>query len=196
MFTDDQKYNITKNNYRQGNDQLTIEGLKNEFRQGESFRDNYIYKQDDFLGHMYDPSEYFVRSFPDNPSIVSAYAFLMGVDSNNIEGIGLIQEQGAESTVSNQQIDDTRRALSLGEHRDGSKPAYVYSGNSDGFFFKDMTSMYPGLDKDFERNIDDAGKEYEYITDNRLFTIVAGAMNVPASEINFKNLATYLDDYI
>lgn len=196
MFTDDQRFNITKNNYRQGINQLTIDGLRNEFKQGESFRDNYVYQHNNFLSHIYDPSEYFIRSFPDNPSVVSSYAFLMGIDYNNVEGIGLIQEKGAESPVSNQQIDDTRRALSIGRKRDGAKPIYVYSGNSDGFFFKDIASMYPGLQKDFDRNVDDAGKEYEYITDNRLFTIMSFAMNIPLEDINFKNLARYLDDYI
>ena len=196
MFTYDQRYNITKNNYRQGLDQLTLNGLRNEYTQGEVFKDLYITQNRGFLSKEYNPSEYFVRSYPDNPSVMSAYAFLLGTDPKYVEGIGLIQEKGAIPPLSNAQVDDTRRALYLSKNEDKAKPAYVYSGNSDGFFFKDIQSMYPGIQRDFEKNIHEASVEYQSKTKNRLFEVLSNQMNVPASEITFYSLAKYLDDYI
>ena len=136
MYTDDRRYDITRNNYGQGRNELTITGLKNEFVQGENFRNTYVNYYRGFLNPRYDPSEYFIRSFPDNPSIVSAYAFIMGIDSDGVEGLGLVQETGARSPVVSEQIDDTRRALSLNGNRSGANKVFVYSGNSDGFFFQ------------------------------------------------------------
>jgi hypothetical protein len=196
MYTNDWRYDITRNDYGQGRNELTITGLKNEFVQGENFRNTYVNYYRGFLSSYYDPSEYFIRSYPDNPSIVSAYAFVMGVDPDGVEGLGLIQESGARSPVGSEQIDDTRRALSLNRNRIGANKVFVYSGNSDGFFFKDMHDMYPGIQRDFDRNIGLAAQDYQRKTDNRLFGIVANAINVPRENINFKNLAYYLDDYV
>ena len=93
MYAHDQRYNITKNYYKQGFNQLTLNGLRNEFSQGEAFKDLYANKHQGFLSQRYDPSEFFVRSYPDNPSVMSAYAFILGTDSSLVEGIGLIQEK-------------------------------------------------------------------------------------------------------
>ena len=93
-------------------------------------------------------------------------------------------------------VDDARRALYLDRHEDGARQAYVYSGNSDSFFFKDIQNMYSGIKRDFERNMYEASVDYQMKTDNKLFEILSNVMNVPRSEITFFNLAKYLDDYI
>lgn len=196
MFTADQRFNITRNNYRQGINQLTLTGLRNAYGQGEAFKDVYTNHHKGFLSQIYNPGEFFIRTYPDNPSAMSAYAFVLGTDPDHVEGLGLVQEKGLIAPLSNAHIDDARKALYLDRAVSRAKPAYVYSGNSDGFFFRDVNSMYPGLQKDFDKNMDTASQEYSYKTGGKLFSRMSNIMNVGKGDINFRNLAKYLDDYI
>lgn len=196
MFTNDQRFNITKNIYKQGPNKLTLVGLKNSFSQGEDFKDLYVNHHRNFLSNEYIPSEYFIRSFPDNPSMMSAYGFMLGANPGQVEGIGVIQEKGDSEQIEDVHVDDARKGLHLDRPMRDAQPAYIHVGNSDGFFFKDIQSMYPGLEKDFNKNMEEAAEEFQNKEGTKLFYKLAALMDVPRSDLNFQNIAQYLDDYI
>lgn len=196
LYTADPRFDITKNDYKQGQNQLTLVGLRNAFTQGEHFKDLYTNHHKDFLSPFYDPAEYFIRAFPDNPSVMSAYAFMLGTNPQSVEGLGMIQEKNIEQPLRDAHVDDTRRALYLERPHDRAQPVYIHAGNSDGFFFKDVTSMYPGLKKDFDKNLEAASQEFEYKFGSKLFYKLSSLMNVNRGSINFQNIAQYLDDYV
>jgi hypothetical protein len=171
-------------------------GLRNAFTQGEHFKDLYTNHHKDFLSPFYDPTEYFIRAFPDNPSVMSAYAFMLGTNPQSVEGLGMIQEKNIDQPLRDAHVDDTRRALYLERPNDRAQPVYVHAGNSDGFFFKDVTSMYPGLKRDFDKNLEAASQEFEYKYGSKLFYKLSSLMNVSRGSLNFQNIAQYLDDYV
>lgn len=195
LYTDP-RFNITKNNYNQGANQLTLEGLRNSFGQGGAFKDLYTSHHDDFLSPWYEPTEYFVRSFPDNPSIMTAYSFMLGTNPPQVEGLGLIREKKDTAPLRDAHVDDTRRALYLDRPVDGAQPAFVHTGNSDGFFYRDIEKMYPGIKKDVDYNMNAAKQEFEQKHGEEFFYRLARMMNVAAEDIDFDNIAQYLDDYI
>jgi hypothetical protein len=148
------------------------------------------------LSYGFNPSEYFIRSYPDNPSIMSAYGFMLGVNPNLVDGLALIEEKDQIEPLRDAHVDDARRALYLDKPAKGSKPVYVHSGNSDGFFFKDISETYPGLKKDFENNIKAASEDFQKAEGSKLFYKLSALMNVPMELLDFSNIAMYLDDYI
>ena len=196
MFTGDSHFDITKNNYNQGTNELTLNGLRNAFMQGENFKDQYSNHHNKFLPEAYNPSDYFIRSYPGNPSIMSSYAFVMGTDPELANGLGLIEEERGQGSVTNKDIDDTRKALFLDRPSDYSKPIYIHAGNSDGFFYRDIQTMYPGLSRDFDQNMEEASQEFENKYGTRLYFTIATMMGKSRGEVNFFNLSKYLDDYI
>lgn len=196
LYAQDRQYNVTKNNYKQKPNELTLTGLRNSFSQGEHFKEIYSDHHKGFLSPHYNPSEFFVRTYPDNPSVMSAYSFLLGVYPQEVEGLGLIQEKGVNEPLRDAHVDDARRALYLDRAKDWSHPVYIHSGNSDGLFFKDISDTYPGLKKDFDKNLKEAGMEFENNQGRRLYLKLSQLLNAPINTFDFQNVAKYLDDYI
>lgn len=194
LFTADPRFNVTRNNYKLGNNQLTLNGLRNSFSQGENFKKQYAGGR--YFEGTYSPSDYFIRALPDNPSVMSAYAFMLGTDPTLVDGLGLVEEKGTPKAVTDDYVIDARRALYLDRPLDDSKPVYIHSGNSDGFFFKDTEVKYKKLKKDLDNNVKEASKEFENKHGTKLYYKLSSLMNVPRDQINFSNIAQYLDDFI
>ena len=194
IFTVDQHFNITKNNYLQGDNQLTTNGLRNAYSQGEVFKNNY--GNEKYFKGSYDPNDYFIRASNDNPSVMSAYAFLLGTNPQQVEGLGLIQDKRAQSPISDIYVEEARHKLYLDRALGSAKPAYIYAGNSDNFFYHDIQNMYPKLEKDFNDNLRQAENEFEFRYGSALYDKLASLINVPRSKTNFFEVAKYLDDYI
>ncbi|CAI2387780.1 unnamed protein product [Moneuplotes crassus] len=192
----DQVYNITKNNYGQEPNMITLTGLRNAFNQGEKFRDYYTNDHPYFLSPRYVPSEYFIRTFTDNPGIMSAYAFMLGGHPSQLDGLGLVREKDDSAPLKDNHIDDARRALYLDRAEAKAMPAYIHTGNADGFFFRDIKKMYPGLQDDFNYNLKQAASEFETKYGERLYKRLSFLMGRNIEEISFDSVAQFLDDYI
>lgn len=192
----DQFFNITRNNYGQGPNMITLTGLRNSFEQGEKFRSHYTNDHPYFLSPRYDPTEYFIRTFTDNPSIMSAYSFMLGAHPEQVEGLGLIRESDDKPPLQDAHIDDARKALYLDRPEDKAKPIYIHTGNADGFFFRDIKKMYPGLEKDFNENMKRASSEFESRYGDELYKRLAFSMGRNIGELDFDSVAPFLDDYI
>jgi hypothetical protein len=193
---DDPRFNITKNNYNQGPNQLTLEGLRNSYGQGEQFRDLYTDHNPGFLSSWYEPGEYFIRSFPDSPSIMTAYSFMLGTHPEQVEGLGLIRGEKDTSTLRDADVDDTRRALYLDRPVSGAQPANVYTGNTDGFFYQDIDKMYPGIKKDTIYNMNAAEQEFTMKHGEKFFVRISEMINVAREDLDFNNIGQYLDEYV
>jgi hypothetical protein len=196
LFTQDPRFNITGNDFKEDPNELTLVGLRNAFDQGVSFREVYLEYYNGFLSLHYDPTEFFIRAYPDHPSIMSAYAFLLGVDPEEIEGIGLITDTNSKKILKDAHVDDARVALMLDKPKGWSNTGYIHAGNTDDFFFKDIVASYPGLKNDFDKNIQDASQEFRKEEGNKLFYKISSLTGIPFSDLTFQNLAKYLDDYM
>ena len=127
---------------------------------------------------------------------MSAYSFMLGTHPEQVEGLGLIREKVDSAPLRDANVDDARRALYLDRAVDKAQPVYIHTGNADGFFFRDIKKLIPGLQKDFEYNLKQASQEFEISVGDELFKRLSLLMNVNTEDLDFENIANFLDDYI
>lgn len=97
LFTDNREYASVYADYGRTTGKLTQLGEQHLYKLGEEARRKYVFSN--FMPIEYDATTVFVRTPNDHPSVMSAYAYIMGMYPNSIEGVDLMSGLGELSSI-------------------------------------------------------------------------------------------------
>ena len=159
------------------------------YRLGQNFRLEYIEKQR-FMSPTYNPSSLYLQSIKDQPSLMSTYAFMLGVYPQCISFLNLKMS----NALDHQKV--VRKTLGLPENPPrGAKSISISS--DDGFlFWTNPAQQCPGIDKKMQYHLGSAGQALGNGYSSNLFPILASQFQKPQSKITFATAHHYLDDYV
>lgn len=152
----------------------------------------------DFLKKdKYDDNRLYVRALNDQPSIVSAYSFLLGIFPDALNGLEVHADQlDGELPVESSDIDSVRPDIGLQTDRNGKYEALdIFPGNKDHVFVAQVFEQYPSLKNKVVENLKAAEKAYLAKYGDGLFKSLATAFGKGENDLNFQNSLMYLDDY-
>jgi hypothetical protein len=163
---------------------------------GEAARSNLV--NNGFMPSTYDPRTVFVRGPNDNASIISGYAYLMGLYPKTIEGVDLMPSYDDLSSIpiTGQEVDGVRYDINSVRPQCGYQRVDFYPGNDDKEFLIKPMELYPGLRNKLISQLDTARVQFEQRFGNRLYEELGRAMGKDSNRINFANTLLYLDDYM
>lgn len=146
----------------------------------------------------YQPDEVFVRTVNDQQSIIGAYAYLLGVYPDTLNGITLESEIEAIATVpvKNFDVNQVRSNLRLGNPNSDTIQGRIYPGNPDALFLTQLSKTYPGLAKKMDQQLYDAKVEYEETHGTRFYEDFAKAIHKPVDNVDFFTVFRYADDIL
>ena len=195
-FTGDAEYHVTGANYDQGPGRITVIGEKSLSARGHKIRENSIDSGAKLLSDSYDPSNIFVRSINDQQSIIGAYAYLLGIYPDTINGISL--DPGVQAItsvpVTNYDVNSVRGNLGLGNPTKPTKQAKIFPGNPDALFLTQTNELYPGLTSKIDQQIYKAKNQYEQTHGTKFYEDFAAVIQRPVSNVNFYTIYRYADD--
>lgn len=196
LFTYDSEFYTTKAEYDRGVNKLTLEGEKHMNLIGVNTRKHFV--DDIFLPKVYDPQTIMVRGPTDNPSVLSGYAYIMGIYPNSVEGVDLMQSFGdlTELPINEREVNRVREDLYKRRPTCGTQRVDYYPGNDDHEFLIKPMQMYPGIRDKLTKQLLEAKEEFEGKFGERLYHDLAKKMHKGKDQINFSNALLYLDDYL
>ena len=195
-FTGNPEYQVTGVNYDQGPGRITVTGEKSLNSRGPQLRGEY--GQGRFLPRTYDPATIFVRSINDQQSIIGAYAYLLGVYPDTLNGITLEPDIEAITTVpvKNFDVNSVRGNVRLSAPTGSTKQGKIYPGNADALFLTQIGELYPGVKKVLDQQLYDAKVEYEETHGTKFYEDFAAAIHKPIDNVNFYTVFRYADDIL
>lgn len=188
-YASNKEYDVTGNSYPK-NGELSPQGIKELYRMGQDFRKEYVTKQK-FMPSNYDPSSVYLHSIPDQSSLMSAYAFMLGAYGDDISYLNLNMENARD----HQKL--VRKTLGLSETPTSNKAVPVNVVTDDGFmYWTDAAKSCPGIYSKVQSHVSSASdalrSEYKTI----LYPSLATSFNKPADKFTFGSTHFYLDDYL
>ena len=151
-----------------------------------------------FLDTNYLPEEVFVRTINDQQSIIGAYAYLLGLYPDTLNGITLEPDVEAITKVPVKDFDvnQVRGNIRLSDPTQSTSQGRLYPGNPDALFLTQMSKLYPGIDQKLNQQLYDAKVEYEETHGTRFYEDFAKAIHKPVDNINFYSIFKYSDDIL
>ena len=195
-FTANPEYQVTGVNYDQGPNRITVTGEKSLASRGAQMRNDY--GKDFFLDADYDSSNIFVRSINDQQSILGAYAYLLGLYPDTVDGITLepdIQAIG-DIPVKNFEVNGVRNNVRLGSPQKSTSQGRIFPGNPDALFLTKLNELYPGVTQKVDQQLYDAKVEYEATHGTHFYEEFANAIHKPIDNVNFYSVFRYADDIL
>jgi len=188
QYASNPEYDVTGNSYPKTGD-LSPEGIKEMYKLGQEFRKDYIEDQH-FLSSKFDPNSIFLESIKDQPGLMSAYAFMLGVYPDSTSYLNLRMDNAQE----HQKL--VRKTLGLSENpARGSKKVPV--STDEGFlYWSNPARMCPAIHKKVQSMISSASESVKDEYKKNLFPHLATSFGKSKSSINFKTAHKYLDDYL
>lgn len=195
-FTGNAEYQVTGVNYEGGPGKITVTGEKSLNARGQQFRSDY--GNGAFLDKEYNPDTVFVRTINDQQSIIGAYAYLLGIYPDTVNGITLEPEIEAINNVpvKNYDINAVRGNVRLSAPTKQTSQARLYPGNPDALFLTQIGKLYPGLQKTVDQQLYDAKVEYEETHGTQFYEDFANAIHRPVDNVNFYSIYRYADDIL
>jgi len=195
-FTGNAEYQVTGVNYDQGPGRITVTGEKSLNARGQQMRLDY--GNDAFLDANYDPDTIFIRSITDQQSIIGAYAYLLGIYPDTVNGITLESdiEAIASVPVKNYDVNSVRGNVRLTAPTKETKQGKIYPGNPDALFLTQVGQLYPGLSQKVDQQLYDAKVEYEETHGTKFYEDFAKAIHRPIDNVNFYTIYRYADDIL
>ena len=198
-FTENPAYKTTSNDYEVYPGELTEKGIFQMEEKGKQLRRDYI-ESNQFLPIEFKPQNFYLKSYRDEPSILSSYATVLGAYPDSVNWIQY-QHMGGNSAAPFERNDEKniRQTLGLSDSPSqlSTREATIWSEKNGRTFFNDPSTNCPQMQKQMSLNLDAANRKY---TENKRFDALYEQMshnfNVPESDLNFKNAHLYLDDYI
>lgn len=198
-YTENPAYKTTSNKYEEFPGELTDRGIIQMEAIGKQLRREYI-EQNQFLSNDFKPQNFYIKSYKDEPSVLSSYATMLGAYPDSISWIQF-QHQGGfnEPPFTRDDELDIRKTLGLGNDPSklSTREVTVWSETDGRTLFNDPLNNCPQMHKQMAQNLDIANSKY---TANRRFDALYEEMektlNVPPNTLNFKNAHLYLDDYV
>jgi len=159
----DPKYYTTNANYNREAGQITEEGEKHLFELGAKTKK--AYTDSGLLPSTYDPKTIFIRGANDNVSIMSGYAYLMGMYPNTVEGVDLMvsYDDLSEVPITAEQVDRVRTDVFSQRPKCDYQRVDFYPGNDDREFLIKPMSLYSGQQRKMTKQLNDAKSEFEEI---------------------------------
>lgn len=196
LFTDNQEFASVHASYGKPAGKITQAGEKSMHMLGEIARKQLV--DTGFMYTSYDPKSVFVRSANDNVSILSAYAYIMGMYPKSIEGVDLTRgfDDLTNIEITEKDVDEVRSNVGGTKPTCGDQRLDIYPGNEDREFLIKPMHLYSGLKNTVTENMKKAKDEFEMKYNKNLYEKIAKAMNKDSSKVNFYNTIHYLDDYI
>jgi hypothetical protein len=188
QYASNPEYDVTGNSYPKTGD-LSPEGIREMYTLGQKFRSEYIEKQR-FMPSTYNPSSIYLQSLKDQPSLMSAYAFMLGVYPESTSFLNLQMSNALE----HQKV--IRKTLGLPETPPRTGSAVSISSDAGFLFWTNPAQQCPSIDKKMQYHIASAGQALGSGYNSNLFPLLASQFRKPQSKINFATAHLYLDDYI
>ena len=194
-FTGNAEYHVTGVNYDQGPGRITSVGEKSLKSRGEQLAIDF---GSSFLNDTYDPSNIFVRTINDQQSIIGAYAYLLGVFPDTVNGITLEPDIEAITSVpvTNYDVNSVRGNVDLGDPKKPTSQAKILPGNPDALFLTQVGELYPGLTSKIDQQLFQAKEEYEKAHGTKFYEDFAKLINQDIENVNFYTIYRYADDII
>lgn len=195
-FTGNAEYQVTGVNYDQGPGRITVTGEKSLNARGAQMRSDY--GNGVFLDETYNPDAIFVRAISDQQSIIGAYAYLLGLYPDTVNGITLEPEieRIANVPVKNYDVNAVRGNVRLTAPTKPTQQARIYPGNPDALFLTQIGEVYPGLNQKIDQQLYDAKVEYEETHGTKFYEAFANAIHKPVDNVNFYTIYRYADDIL
>lgn len=146
----------------------------------------------------YLPEEVFVRCINDQQSIIGAYAYLLGIYPDTLNGLTLESDIEAvtDIPVKNFDVNQVRGNIRLGNPTQETVQGRLYPGNPDALFLTNVGEIYPGATQKIEQQLYDAKVEYEETHGTKFYEDFAKAIHRPIDNINFYSIFRYADDIL
>lgn len=198
-YTQNPNYRVTSNTYKELPGELTDPGSLQMERKGKKFKQEFI-DEKKLLPNEFRPENFYHKTYNDQPSPLSAYAFMLGAYPDSIAWIQF-QTMGGPATEPPYTMEeeiDVRKDLSLTTtpNKLSTRDMTIMSETSGRTFFNDPKNNCPQMHKEMVENLDVATSKY---TDNKRFDALYEEMEktlgVPDNTLTFKNAHLYLDDY-
>ena len=156
------------------------------------------YGNDFFLDTDYDQSAIFVRSVNDQQSILGAYAYLLGLYPDTVDGITLEPDIEAigDVAVKDFEVSSVRSKVRLGSPRKTTAQGRIFPGNPDALFLTKLNELYPGVSQKVDQQLFDAKVEYEATHGTHFYEEFADAIHRPIDNVNFYSVFRYADDIL
>lgn len=149
------------------------------------------------LPESYNPNDIFIRGLLDNKTILSAYAFLLGMYPHSVNEIEFMpQLKDAVEDVTPLQIRQVRNILGVGDKMCRPRKMEYYGGNADNEFITSPLDQYPGIRFNLLKNLNEAKIVFEREYANQLYDSLAKEMKVERNHIDFFTTIEFLEDYI
>lgn len=194
-FTGNAEYQVTGVNYDQGPGKITVTGEKSLAARGAQLRSDFV---GSVLDSEYNPDTIFVRTINDQQSIIGAYAYLLGIYPDTVNGITL--EPGVEKInnvpVKNYDVNAVRGNIRLSAPTKQTQQARLHPGNPDALFLTQIGQLYPGLQHQVDQQLYDAKVEYEETHGTQFYEDFANAIHRPVDNVNFYTIYRYADDIL
>jgi hypothetical protein len=150
------------------------------------------------LDTEYDPEAIFVRCINDQQSVIGAYAYLMGMYPDSLQGISL--EPNIENVnvvpVKDFDVNQVRANIGLDNPRGTTQQARLHPGNPDALFLTQLSETYPGVTQKIDQQLYDAKVEYEETHGTQFYEDFSKAIHKPVDNVNFYSIFRYADDII
>jgi len=195
-FTGNAEYQVTGVNYDQGPGRITVTGEKSLNARGQQLRSDF--GNGAFLDKTYNPDAIFVRTINDQQSIIGAYAYLLGIYPDSVNGITLEPdvEKIANVPVKNYDVNSVRGNVRLTAPTKDTQQGRLYPGNPDALFLTQIGQLYPGLSHTVDQQLYDAKVEYEETHGTKFYEDFAAAIHRPVDNVNFYTIYRYSDDIL
>jgi hypothetical protein len=156
------------------------------------------YSSNNYLDTEYDPEAVFVRCINDQQSIIGAYAYLMGMYPDTLQGITLESDVEAISSVpvTDLDVNQVRGNIGLDSPRKTTQQARIFPGNPDVLFLTQLSETYPGATHKIDQQLYDAKVNYEETHGTKFYEDFAKAVHKPVDNINFYSVFRYADDIL
>ena len=196
-FTEDQIFNTTKLNYGGlESDKLTPIGVKHIWQFGFSSRIKYKNNRM-LLSNSYTHKNLYIRGMMDNPSILSAYAFVIGIFPQTVEGIRFMNDfKDSVEEVTLDELNSVRVSLNIPNQACGDQMLNYYGGNRDLEFLEHPLEMYPSLNDNITYNLNEAKILFERKYGDRMYKDMSETIGVDLHLITYSSAILYLDDYV
>ena len=183
------EYDVTGNSYSKKGE-LSKKGMQEMYKLGQEFRAEYVDKQH-FLSQSYDPTSIYLHSSVDQSSLMSAYAFILGVYPENISYLNLNMNNALEHEKL------VRKTLGLSETPAPRANSKVSVATKEGFlFWSDPSSQCPGVYQRVQSKLNSASDSLNDEYQTKLYPELATAFNRTEDKFTFPNTHYYLEDYL
>ena len=198
-YVENPAYRTTSNTYDQFPGELTDTGILQMEGIGKQLRREYV-DQSQFLPKEFKPQNFYLKTYRDEPSALSAYATMLGAYPDSIAWIQY-QHMGGVSDAPFTRDEEKEIRTTLGLTNSPSqlstRDVTIWSETDGRTLFNDPLNNCPQMHKQMSQNLDIANSKY---TANRRFDALYEEMEktlgVPDNTLTFKNAHLYLDDYV